>query len=156
MAKQKRVKSTLQEVGDVLQLGDVVGRVAAVLLEEGEDVVLLAAGVGRIERPQLVVDDAPGLDLLLCVLHSGQRLARTVGLGLSNDIAPALPVLGVLEAGVVRIELGTELHRLLGKAIQIFQLAREPRDFCTRPSHERPLSVNSTMQVVCQKEVVHR
>jgi hypothetical protein len=64
----------------------------------------------------------------LGVLDPRKRLARTVGLGLGHDVAATLPVLGILEARVIRIKLGTELHGLLGKAIQIPELAREPRD----------------------------
>ena len=47
---------TLEEVRDVLQLRDVVGRVAAVLLQQREHVVVLVAGVGAVQPLQVTAD----------------------------------------------------------------------------------------------------
>lgn len=66
---------TLQEAGDVIQLWDVVRPVAAVLLQQGEHPVVLAAGVGRVQGLQLREDFAPGEPFFLCVLHSRDDLA---------------------------------------------------------------------------------
>lgn len=66
---------TLQEFGDVLQLRDVVLPVAAVFLQQGEDPVVLSAGVSRVQSLQLLEHRAPCGLLLLCVLHSGDDLA---------------------------------------------------------------------------------
>lgn len=65
----------MKEVGDILQLGDVVGAVAAVLLQKGQDVVELGTRVLRIESRQLGVDNTPSGDLLLRVFHSGNLLS---------------------------------------------------------------------------------
>ena len=65
----------MQEAGDLLQLGDVVLPVAAVLLQQGEHAVVLAAGVGRVQRLQLLEDGSPGGLLLRRVLHLGDHLA---------------------------------------------------------------------------------
>ena len=70
-----RRSRTLQEAGDLLQLGDVVLPVAAVLLQQGEDAVVLAAGVGGVQRLQLLEDGSPGGLLLRRVLHLGDHLA---------------------------------------------------------------------------------
>ena len=50
---------TFEEVGDVLQLRDVVLPVAAVVDEEREDVVELPTGVRRVQLRQLPEDGAP-------------------------------------------------------------------------------------------------
>ena len=47
---------TLEEVRDVLQLRDVVCRVAAVLLQQGEHMVVLVAGVGAVQPLQVAAD----------------------------------------------------------------------------------------------------
>ena len=47
---------TLKEVRDVLQLRDVVCRVAAVLLQQGEHMVVLVAGVGAVQPLQVAAD----------------------------------------------------------------------------------------------------
>lgn len=61
---------TLQEVGDVLELRDVVLTVAAVLLQQREDAVVLTARVSGIQGLQLLEYDSPGGLLRLCVLHT--------------------------------------------------------------------------------------
>ena len=70
-----RPELTLQESGDVLQLWDVVLPVAAVFLQQGEDPIVLAAGVSRVQGLQLLEHCAPCGLLLFCVLHSGDGLA---------------------------------------------------------------------------------
>ena len=47
---------TLEEVRDVLQLRDVVCRVAAVLLQQREHMVVLVAGVGAVQPLQVAAD----------------------------------------------------------------------------------------------------
>lgn len=66
---------TLKEAGHVFQLRDVVWLVAAVLLQQGEDPVVFAAGVGRVEGLQLSEHLPPRGSLLLCVLHPWDWLA---------------------------------------------------------------------------------
>lgn len=66
---------TLQEARHVLQLRDVVLPVAAVSLQQGEDPVVLAAGVGRVQSLQLLEDDPPRFFFRLGVLHPGNGLA---------------------------------------------------------------------------------
>ena len=66
---------TLEEVGDVLQLGDVVLAVAALAFQQRQDVDVLAAGQFGQEAHQLFVDDAPRLALLGRVLDARDRLA---------------------------------------------------------------------------------
>lgn len=65
---------TLEEARHVLQLRDVVLLVAAVFLQQGEDAVVLAAGVGRVQGLQLAEHFAPR-GLFVCrVLHTRDRL----------------------------------------------------------------------------------
>lgn len=66
---------TLEEAGNVLQLRDVVLLVAAVFLQQGEDAVVLAAGVSRVQGLQLPEHFAPRGLLVLRVLHPWDGLA---------------------------------------------------------------------------------
>lgn len=86
---------TLQEAGHVLQLRDVVRLVAAVLLQQGEDPVVFAAGVGRVQGLQLHEHLPPRGPLLLRVLHPRDGLATG-----SHDLSVStlFPVLCVLES----------------------------------------------------------
>ena len=59
----------------MLQLRDVVLGVPAVLLEQGEHVVVLVAGVGLVQPLQIAVDRPPGGLLLVRVLDLGYGLA---------------------------------------------------------------------------------
>lgn len=68
-------RHTLKEAGHVFQLWDVVWLVAAVLLQQGEDPVVFAAGVGRVEGLQLSEHLPPRGSLLLRVLHPWDWLA---------------------------------------------------------------------------------
>lgn len=65
---------TLKETGHVLQLRDVVLLVAAVFLQQGENAVVLAAGVRRVQGLQLPEHFAPRGLLVLRVLHLWDRL----------------------------------------------------------------------------------
>ena len=69
---------TVKKGGDVLQLGDVVGPVAAVFDEQREDVIEFAAGVSRVQFGQLVVDDAPRGHLFFRVLNARDRCPTVV------------------------------------------------------------------------------
>lgn len=60
---------TFEEVGDVLQLGDVVLPVATVFDEQREDVVVLLAGVGLVQPRKIAEHGAPRGGFLLGVLH---------------------------------------------------------------------------------------
>lgn len=66
---------TLQEAGHVLQLRDVVLLVAAVFLQQGEDAVVLAAGVSRVQGLELPEHSPPRGLLVLRVLHQWDGLA---------------------------------------------------------------------------------
>ena len=59
----------------MLKLRDVVLGVPAVLLEQGEHVVVLVAGVGLVQSLQIAVDRPPGGLLLVRVLDLGYGLA---------------------------------------------------------------------------------
>ena len=65
---------TLHEVRDILELGDLIFPIAAVLLQEWQDVVELGAGVGLDKPLQVGVDRLPGGDLLGRVVHTRDRL----------------------------------------------------------------------------------
>lgn len=65
---------TLQEVGDVLQLRDVVLPVPAVLLQQGKDAVVFPAGMCWVQGLQLLEHLSPCVLLLLRVLHPGDHL----------------------------------------------------------------------------------
>lgn len=65
---------TLQEDGDVLELRDVVLAVAAVLLQQREDAVVLATRVSGIQGLQLPEHSSPCGFLLRRVLHTWDRL----------------------------------------------------------------------------------
>jgi len=54
---------TLQEVGDVLKLWNVVFAVAALALQNTEVAYVLSAGVGIIQLPEVGIDVAPKIDL---------------------------------------------------------------------------------------------
>lgn len=69
---------TLQEAGHVLQLWDVVRPVAAVFLQQGEDAVVFAAGVSRVQSLQLLEHFAPCHPFSLCVLHPRDDLATGI------------------------------------------------------------------------------
>ena len=58
----------------MLKLRDVVLGVAAVLLQQGEHVVVLVAGVGLVQPLEVAVDRPPSRFLLVCVFHLGDRL----------------------------------------------------------------------------------
>ena len=59
----------------MLKLRDVVLGVSAVLLQQGEHVVVLVAGVSLVQPLEVAVDRPPGGLLLVSVLHLGDRLA---------------------------------------------------------------------------------
>lgn len=65
---------TLEEVGDVVELRDVVLTVAAVPLQQRENAVVLAARVSGIQGLQLPEHSSPCDLLLLRVLHTRDRL----------------------------------------------------------------------------------
>lgn len=75
--KQMKMLLTSEEVGDVLELGDVVLSEATVLDEEREDVVMLPARVLGKQLGQLAEHLAPGLGLLLGVIHVWEGLAAS-------------------------------------------------------------------------------
>ena len=132
-----------EEVGDGLQLGDLPGAVAHVLLEEGEHVVVLVAGVGLVHGLQLGVHRPPHALLHLGVLHF--RNGRAV-LGKENyhrksaisylaqgglhlvvegDVGELLPpgaVDGVGEAGVVAVQLRAVGEDLVGEPVQVLDM----------------------------------
>lgn len=65
---------TLQEVGDILKLRDVVLAVAAVLFQQGEDAVVLVACMSRVQGLELPKHSSPCCLLLFCVLHKWDLL----------------------------------------------------------------------------------
>ena len=68
---------TLQEGGDILELRNVVFRVAAVLFQKGQDAVELCAGVGLEQLLQVPVDGFPRGHLDICVLDARDLFSTT-------------------------------------------------------------------------------
>ena len=62
---------TLQEVRDSLELRNVILRVATVLFQQGEHVVVLIAGVGLVQTLQVVENNFPDPPLLFRIVHLG-------------------------------------------------------------------------------------
>lgn len=89
--------------------------------------IVFAAGVRLVELGQIAEDDAPGLDLLLGVVHVGQLLAVLVVVGDVRKVFAALAVLGICEAGMIGVQLGAVAQDLIGEAIQIAYTAWKPR-----------------------------
>lgn len=118
---------TPQEVGDILQLGYIVLAKAAIVDEQGKDVIVFAAGVRLVELGQIAKDDAPGLDLLLGVVHVGQLFAVLVVVGDVRKVFAALAVLGICEAGMIGVQLGAVAQDLIGEPIQIAYTPWKPR-----------------------------
>jgi len=71
---QRKASAILQEPGDIIQLRDLLGAVTAVLDQQGEDVLVLAASMGREHACQLVEDRSPGVDLNLRVVDARDAL----------------------------------------------------------------------------------
>lgn len=65
---------TFKEVRDVLQLGDVVLAVFAVLGQQWEVLQVLPAGVARVQLVELPEHHAPGTHLLCSVVHTRDGL----------------------------------------------------------------------------------
>ena len=65
---------TFQEVRNPLELRHFVLIVAAVLLQEREDVVVFIAGVSLVKSLQVVEDSLPGSFFLRCVVNSRNLL----------------------------------------------------------------------------------
>lgn len=66
-----------KEVGNVLELWDIVFTVAAVLNQEWEDVVVLSAGMSGVKLCQVSEDYSPGFRLFFGVFDVGQLVRRT-------------------------------------------------------------------------------
>lgn len=69
---------TLQELGYIFQLGDVVFAEPAVLFQKWEDVVVLVAGVRFIQGLQGPEHCPPGRLLFLCVVHPRDGLPTRI------------------------------------------------------------------------------
>ena len=130
---------TVEKVGNVLQLGNVVLPVAAVLDEQREHVIELAARVSRVQCRQLPVDGAPRLDLVVRVLHSRDRL--TAGRFVTNllqnliqyanelllfvvegnvgELLAACAVHGIGESRMIGVQFRAVRQDLIGESIQI-------------------------------------
>ena len=67
--------STLEEARDVLQLGDVVLPVVAVLGQQGEVLQVLSAGVARVQFVELSEHHPPRANLLLRELDARDRFS---------------------------------------------------------------------------------
>jgi len=67
-----QIKITFKEIGHILELGNVVLAVVAVLHEQGENMVMFFAGMSWVKLCQLPEDDLPGIGLLFSVLDVGQ------------------------------------------------------------------------------------
>lgn len=74
-----RLTVTFEEVRDVLQLGDVVLAVLAVLGQQGEVLQVLPAGVARVQLVELPEHHAPGTHLLCSVVHARDGLPAVRG-----------------------------------------------------------------------------
>lgn len=66
---------TLEEVRDILQLGDVVFAVATVFGQQGEVLQVLLAGVAGVELFELLEHHPPGTHLLCCEVYAKNRIA---------------------------------------------------------------------------------
>ena len=68
---------TFQELADIIQLWNVVGRVSTELLKECEVHQVLVTRVLLVQFTQLAVDLLPRFLLIVCVCHHGDLFATT-------------------------------------------------------------------------------
>merc|ERR1712032_1723200 len=115
-----------KKVRHMLKLREAVLGVSAVLLEQGEHVVVLVAGVSLVQLLEVAVDRPPGGLLLVRVLHLWDGLAMFVEEGDIRKLLPPGPVHWVREARVVRVQLGSVGENLVSEPVQVLNFAREP------------------------------
>jgi len=89
---ETEARAVLEELRHNLELRYVVGTVATVGAQQAENDVELFAGVGWIQRGQLVEDHAPSLDLVLGVLDVRDLLAVPVVEGDVGEHFAPLPI----------------------------------------------------------------
>lgn len=117
---------TPQEVGDILQLWYVILPEAAVVHQQGKDMIVFAASVRLVELGQIPKDDAPRFDLLLRIVHMRQLLPVLVIVGNVRKVLATLAILGICEARMVRIQLRTIAQNLIGEPVQITYTTWKP------------------------------
>lgn len=88
----------LEKLRDILQLGDVVLLVAAILSEQLKVFVELFASVLFVQLRQLLEDHRPTLGLLGGIVDARNWLAPPVLVGDLGELFAPLPIDGVLEA----------------------------------------------------------
>ena len=133
---------TFQEVRNPLELRHFVLVVSAVLLQEGEHVVVLIAGVSLVKSLQIVEDSLPGGFLLRGVFNTRNLLSTREVCSLQNinkisillfveerDVSKFLssfPVDRISKPRVIRVKLGSVRENLIGKLVQVLDLPGEP------------------------------
>lgn len=123
---QGEARAVSEEVGYVFKLWDVVLPEAAVLDEEGKDMVVLPAGVFGEKLGELAEHFPPGLRLFGSVVHVRQRLTVLVVVREVGEVLPPGAVLFVREARVVRVQLGAVREDLVRETVQLTDATREP------------------------------
>lgn len=88
--------------------------------------VVLPTGVGLIELRKIPEDNAPGLDLLLGVIHMGQGLAMLVVVRNVGEVLATLAVFRIGKTRMIGIQLRSVAQNLIGETIQIAYTPREP------------------------------
>lgn len=101
---QRESSAVLQEVRNVLQLGNVVLAVATVVDKQREDVVVLPASMCFVELCEIVKDHPPGLNLLIGVVDMGQRLSVAVVERQIGKVLATSTVSGIGETRMVRVQ----------------------------------------------------
>ena len=101
-----------QKSGNVLQLRHSVRAIAAVPLQQREHAIV------RVNRKlprvlaQLAVHHAPSGHLLRCVVNVRDGRAMLVARRGGHNVVAPLPVLGVMEAGVIRLQVRARVQGL--------------------------------------------
>jgi len=119
-------KRTPQKVGDILQLGNVILPEPTIVHQQREDVIVLPTGVGLVEFRKVPEDNAPGLDLLLGIIHMGQGLAMLVVIGNVGKVLATLAVFRIGKARMIGIQFRAVAQNLVGKTIQVAYTPWEP------------------------------
>lgn len=125
---KSEASAVFQEVGDVLELRDVVWSVSAVLLKKREDVVELSTSVTRVKPGKLVIDGSPRGYFDIGVFNSRNQLSISVVGCDVRELLSSSSVDRVGEPWMIGIQFRSVTEDSVGKLIDVLDFDWEPRD----------------------------
>mmetsp|Transcript_62254 Transcript_62254/g.145991 ORF Transcript_62254/g.145991 Transcript_62254/m.145991 type:complete len:272 (+) Transcript_62254:664-1479(+) len=140
---QCEASTLLKEIGNVRQLRDIVGPVAAILFHLLQHVTVVGTSPLRVAILQPLIHSLPRCNFIVGVRDAWNPVAVAICFGQLDDAVPPFAIVGIIEAGVVLVDECCSTIKSFHSQVKLTDVQWKPRHLSGRHCFDTVHAVQS-------------